>query len=122
MAQIGQTFVTSYYQTFDSNRAAVASLYRDTSSLTFEGTEHKGQAAIVTKLTSLPFQTVQHGVTTTDCQMIDAESLLVCVMGQLKTDDDPVHGFMESFVLRQFGDSLFIVNQVFRLSLHNLSA
>ena len=41
---------------FDSNRGALGSLYQETSYLTFEGTKLQGVAAIVQKLTSLPFQ------------------------------------------------------------------
>ena len=41
---------------FDSNRAALGSLYQETSYLTFEGTKLQGVAQIVQKLTSLPFQ------------------------------------------------------------------
>ena len=41
---------------FDSNRGALGALYQETSYLTFEGTKLQGVAAIVQKLTSLPFQ------------------------------------------------------------------
>ena len=41
---------------FDSNRAALGALYQEASYLTFEGTKLQGVAAIVQKLTSLPFQ------------------------------------------------------------------
>ncbi|XP_065828100.1 nuclear transport factor 2-like [Oscarella lobularis] len=117
---IAQQFVQQYYKTFDENRAGLGSLYTDSSVLTFEGTQHVGPAQIIEKLTNLPFRTVQHAVTTRDCLQLDPQSLLVSVIGQLKTDDDPIHGFTEVFVLKQFGDSLFIVCQIFRLALHNL--
>ncbi|KAF7359246.1 Nuclear transport factor 2 [Mycena sanguinolenta] len=84
-------FVDFYYQTFDSNRANLASLYRDTSMLTFEGAPIKGTAAIIEKLTSLPFQQVQHKVTTKDAQPSSPEgtSILVSVTGLLLVDDSP---------------------------------
>ena len=36
-----------------------------------------------------------------------------------QTDNDPLHSFTETFYLKQFGDSLFVMNQVFRLALHH---
>lgn len=51
-----QAFSEHYYNMFDSNRGALGSLYQETSYLTFEGTKLQGVAAIVQKLTSLPFQ------------------------------------------------------------------
>ncbi len=44
--------------------------------------------------------------------------LLMCTC-VLQTDDDPVHLFTEVFHLKQENDSLFIVNQMFRLGLHH---
>lgn len=53
--------------------------------LTFEGTQTLGTAAIVEKLVNLPFQNVQHKVTTKDAQPSSGTvaSLLVNVTGLL---------------------------------------
>lgn len=58
--------------------------------LTFEGAQHQGADAIVEKLSSLPFQKVQHKVATRDCQPTgDGNSLVVTVTGALMVDDSP---------------------------------
>jgi len=51
-----QAFSDHYYNTFDSNRAALGSLYQDTYLLSFEVSKVQGAQAIMQKLTSLPFQ------------------------------------------------------------------
>lgn len=58
--------------------------------LTFEGTQLQGVEAIVEKLSSLPFQKVEHKVSTRDCQPTgDGNSLVVIVTGALMVDDSP---------------------------------
>lgn len=36
-----------------------------------------------------------------------------------QADADAVFGFVQTFYLKQFGDGLFIMNDFFRLALHN---
>ncbi|KAK3741149.1 hypothetical protein QZH41_011827 [Actinostola sp. cb2023] len=118
---IGQSFRTLYYQRFDSNRATLREVYRASSMLTFEGQQFQGQDAIVQKLTSLPFQVVQHVITTVDCQPVPNNGVLVFVVGQLKTDNDPPHGFSQTFLLMPDTDTeaYYVLNDLFRLSLHH---
>ena len=72
--QVGQAFITHYYQVFDNDRSQLGSLYKDdVSMLNFEHNpgrpgQFKGTAQIVEKLQNLPFQKVQHQVVTIDCQ------------------------------------------------------
>lgn len=47
---IAQQFTDFYYQTFDSNRAGLESLYRPTSMLTWEGSPIQGVHSIVEKI------------------------------------------------------------------------
>jgi hypothetical protein len=47
---ISKQFTEFYYSTFDSDRSALANLYRDHSMLTFEGQPTQGGSAIVEKL------------------------------------------------------------------------
>jgi len=54
-----------------------------------------------------------------DAQLTVDGGLIVFVIGQLKADQDQVFGFAQTFYLKQFGDSLFIMNDMFRLSLHH---
>jgi hypothetical protein len=80
---IGTEFVKFYYATFDAGRAGLAGLYKPQSMLTFEGQPFQGTEAIIGKLTSLPFQKVQHKVTTVDCQPSVSNGIVISVTGQL---------------------------------------
>lgn len=72
--EVGQAFITHYYQVFDNDRTQLGSLYKDeVSMLNFEHNpgrpgQFKGTAQILEKLTNLPFRKVQHQVVTIDCQ------------------------------------------------------
>ncbi|RWW00761.1 hypothetical protein GW17_00036252 [Ensete ventricosum] len=82
---VAKAFVDHYYRTFDGNRAALGGLYQDTSMLTFEGVKIQGAAAIVAKLTTLPFQQCVHAISTVDCQPSGpAGGVLVFVSGSLQ--------------------------------------
>ena len=37
----------------------------------------------------------------------------------IQADTDSVFGFSQTFYLKQIGDSLFVLNDIFRLALHN---
>uniref|UniRef100_A0A915M4Y0 NTF2 domain-containing protein n=1 Tax=Meloidogyne javanica TaxID=6303 RepID=A0A915M4Y0_MELJA len=98
--QVGQAFIAHYYSKFDvpdvaARTAGLTDLYdADLSFMTFEGTP-------------------------TDCQPLPDGSILVTVIGQLKTDDDPVNSFNHCFVLKpNTTGSFYISNEIFRLILH----
>ncbi|KAF8256724.1 hypothetical protein EI94DRAFT_1763327 [Lactarius quietus] len=116
---IAKQFTDFYYTTFDSNRANLASLYRDTSMLTFEGTPIQGSTSIIEKLTSLPFTKVVHKVVTLDAQPSNpsAASLIVSVTGLLLVDDgaNPLQ-FSQVFQLIPDGASYYVLNDIFRLN------
>ncbi|KAK4053830.1 Nuclear transport factor 2 [Microbotryomycetes sp. JL201] len=111
-------FTDFYYQTFDADRNGLAPLYREHSMLTFESDQIQGTANIVAKLTGLPFQQVQHRVSTVDAQPSSQTeaSLVVLVTGQLLTGDEsnPL-SFSQVFHLRPEGTSYYVANDVFRL-------
>ena len=50
-AEIGKAFTTHYYQTFDTARVNLQTLYTDQSMLTFENEQFMGMQSIMTKLT-----------------------------------------------------------------------
>ncbi|KAF2738163.1 nuclear transport factor 2 [Polyplosphaeria fusca] len=115
--EVGKQFIDFYYQTFDGGRPNLAALYRESSMLTFEGTPVMGVAAIIEKLTNLPFEQVQHRVDTSDCQPGDAEgkSIVVLVTGALMVDgQDRPMSFTQNFVLKNDG-SWHVFNDMFRL-------
>ncbi|KAJ7052535.1 nuclear transport factor 2 [Mycena amicta] len=117
--QVAGAFIDFYYQTFDTNRADLRSLYRDGSMLSFEGSQILGTTAIVEKLVGLPFQKVQHKVTTKDAQPSSANgsSLLVSVTGMLVVDDSPNPlQFSQVFHLLPEGGTYYVFNDIFRLN------
>ncbi|KAL1953166.1 hypothetical protein VTO42DRAFT_3426 [Malbranchea cinnamomea] len=116
-ANIAQQFVQFYYKTFDENRSALASLYRNESMLTFETTSLQGAPAILEKLTSLPFQKVVHQVSTFDAQPSNNGGIIVMVTGALLVDDEqkPM-SYSQTFQLLPDGaGSYFVFNDIFRL-------
>jgi len=85
--QFAKSFTDAYYQTFDTNRAGLVSLYRPTSLFTFQNVLYRGPQAIVEKLSSLSFSRVQHQVVSCDTQAIDG-GIIVMVTGQLLVDEE----------------------------------
>lgn len=86
--------------------------------MTFEGTQLMGRAKILEKFQSLTFQKILHVITTVDCQPTFDGGLVVSVLGQLKTDDDPPHTFNQTFLLKPSAETFFVANDIFRLALH----
>lgn len=62
--QVGKDFVAHYYNTFDTNRAALQGLYTEVSMLSYEGEQFLGMQAIMSKLTVMP--SIQHKIVTFD--------------------------------------------------------
>ncbi|KAA0710237.1 Nuclear transport factor 2 [Triplophysa tibetana] len=134
--QIGSGFVQHYYQQFDTDRVKLADLYvsltrglntaskinTDASCLTWEGEGFQGKAAIMTKLNSLPFQTIQHIITAQDHHPTPDNCVMSMVMGQLKADQDQVMGFQQVFLLKNVDNKWVCTNDMFRLALHNFGA
>ncbi|TKX26363.1 hypothetical protein C1H76_1325 [Elsinoe australis] len=115
---IAQQFTEFYYKTFDTNREQLLPLYRDHSMLTFENAPTQGGAAIIEKLTSLPFSKVQHEVTSLDAQPSNENGgILVLVAGRLLVDEEqrPM-SYTQAFQLLPDGQgSYYVFNDVFRL-------
>ncbi|XP_030831871.1 nuclear transport factor 2-like [Strongylocentrotus purpuratus] len=120
MADQGSQFVTQYYTVFDNDRTQLGRFYTNVSKLSFEGDEFQGPDAIRAKLVGLPFKKVTHVISTVDCQITVDNKLLIAVLGQLKTDDDPPHSFFEIFSIGEENGSFMILNDIFRLSLHTM--
>mmetsp|Transcript_6588 Transcript_6588/g.17691 ORF Transcript_6588/g.17691 Transcript_6588/m.17691 type:complete len:130 (+) Transcript_6588:125-514(+) len=121
--ELGEAFVKHYYQNFDSNRANLASLYRENSMLTFEGAQLMGVQPIVQKLVELPFGKVDHQISTCDCQPTVAaqpNGIIVHVSGVLSVDDSNRLQFSQTFHLMPdpaIPGSFFVHNDIFRLNL-----
>ncbi|KAL2473378.1 NTF2-like [Forsythia ovata] len=90
---VGRSFVDHYYHLFDNDRCLLASLYRPTSVLTFEGQKTQGVHDISIKLSELPFGRCLHVISTIDSQpSAFAGGVLVFVSGsiQLLGEDYPL--------------------------------
>merc|ERR1711953_316066 len=119
---IGRAFTTQYYAMFDNQatRANLVNLYNaDQSLMTFEGTQIQGAAKIMEKIQSLTFQKIAHVITAVDCQPTFDGGILINVLGQLKTDEDPPHGFTHTFALKPEQGSWFVKHEIFRMALHD---
>lgn len=120
--QIGEAFTKQYYMMFDdpAQRANLVNLYNAEQSLmSFEGTQLQGSVKIMEKIQGLTFQRIAHVITAVDCQPTFDGGILINVLGQLKTDDDPPQSFTQCFVLKPANDSFFIQHDMFRLVIHN---
>ncbi|KAI0736806.1 nuclear transport factor 2 [Fomitopsis betulina] len=116
---VAKQFTDFYYNTFDTNRASLQSLYRQNSMLSWEGSQILGAANISEKLTSLPFEKVHHKVTTLDAQPSDQSmsNMIVSVTGLLLVDDNqhPLQ-FSQVFQLVPESGSFYVFNDIFRLN------
>ncbi|KAG0045077.1 Nuclear transport factor 2 [Gryganskiella cystojenkinii] len=116
ISAVAKQFVDFYYQTFDSNRAGLAALYRESSFLSFEGAQIAGVQGIVEKLAGLPFAKVAHRVSSNDAQPGPNGDIVINVTGQLLIDDEQhPQFFTQTFVLKSEGGSFFVQNDIFRL-------
>lgn len=122
--QIGETFVKQYYEIFDGEREGREKLvnfyHTELSLMSFEGVQVQGAACILDKIKSLTFSKIARAITTVDCQPTFDGGVLVNILGQLKMDEDPVHGFSQTFVLKPINDSFIIQHDSFRLVIHNV--
>ncbi|XP_066957717.1 probable nuclear transport factor 2 [Macrobrachium rosenbergii] len=121
--QIGESFAKEYYAVFDADRDGrekLANFYHaELSLMSFEGVQVQGAARIIEKIKSLSFNKIARAITAVDCQPTFDGGVLVNILGQLKMDEDPVHGFSQTFVLKPMNDSFFIQHDSFRLVIHD---
>lgn len=115
---LAQQFCDFYYQQFDQDRSSLGNLYRDHSMLTFESSQMQGARNIIEKLTSLPFQKVQHRISTLDAQPAsESGDVLVMVTGELLIDEESnPQRYSQVFHLMPENGSYFVLNDIFRLN------
>ncbi|KAL2689898.1 Nuclear transport factor 2 [[Neocosmospora] mangrovei] len=115
---VAKQFIEFYYNTFDSDRKALAALYRPESMLTFESASVLGHESIIEKLSSLPFEKVKHQVSTLDAQPSNGEGgIIILITGALLVDEEqrPMN-FSQSFQLaRDASGQYFVYNDIFKL-------
>lgn len=93
-------------------------IQRDHSMLTFESSQMQGARNIIEKLTSLPFQKVQHRISTLDAQPASENGdVLVMVTGELLIDEEQnPQRYSQVFHLIPDNGSYFVLNDIFRLN------
>ncbi|KAH3761783.1 nuclear transport factor 2 [Pelomyxa schiedti] len=110
---VAQQFAQHYYNTFDTNRAALRALYQPQSMLTFEGQRFQGAEQIQSKLMSFSTN-VRHNVVAIDSQPMP-QGVLLTITGTLTIDQDNPLKFSQVFTLMSNGGSYFVLNDLFRL-------
>eukprot|EP00347_Sterkiella_histriomuscorum_P015825 403355544 len=114
--QIGEQFVSHYYNVFDNSRPGLKELYTNDSMLTFEGEQFQGAAAILEKFNS--FGTIKHQIKSFDAQPSVNNGILCFASGDLFIDggENPVK-FAQVFHLVPGGSAgYFCFNDMFRLN------
>lgn len=105
--QIGSRFIQ-----YDRNQ--LGTIYIDPSCLTWEGQQFLRKAAIVEKLSSLPFQKTQRSITVQNQQPMPDSCINSMVVGQLKADENPTVGFHQMFPLKNIANAWFCTNHTFK--------
>jgi len=120
---IAKQFVEQYYNMFDqpaSLRRKLECMYHANAMLIFEDDCRQGPANIIEKLSNLPFTAIQHIVTKLDAMPTPNGGVIIMVNGQLKADEDKPLPYGHVFNLHKEAESYTIINEIFRLSLHNI--
>jgi len=87
--------------------------------LTWEGQQMQGAQAIVQKLSSLPFQSCTHHVSTMDCQPSgQTGGIIVSVTGQLLVEGEqhPLKFSQVFQLMPSTPGNYFVLNDIFRLN------
>ncbi|MFF3860050.1 nuclear transport factor 2 family protein [Streptomyces sp. NPDC002209] len=110
-------FIDEYYRSL-SNRGFLEHIYRDASTMMWDGEQFDGRKAIVEKLTSLPFDKATHKIATLDVQQPPpgSDALVTAVTGELRIDGHPPTQFSQTFHLDK-GDNgrIFVSSNVFQI-------
>ena len=83
---VGQQFITHYFNSLQTNKAALASLYTEQSMLSYEGEQFMGVQAIGEKLGALPNLTFDAQNAVMDYQPSVNNGIFVLIAGNLFID------------------------------------
>mmetsp|Transcript_36338 Transcript_36338/g.112436 ORF Transcript_36338/g.112436 Transcript_36338/m.112436 type:complete len:122 (+) Transcript_36338:187-552(+) len=114
---VAKAFIPHYYNLFDTNRAGLVSLFRNESTLTFEGDGPKtGPAAIMEKFNALP--PVQHQPQTIETQpSTTPNAILVFCTGQILIEAGKPLKYSEVFQLvASAPGQYYLHNVIFRFN------
>jgi hypothetical protein len=122
-AAIAKAFCTAYFSAMSTDRSTIGKFYRERSTLTFQGQEFVGVAAIQTKLNALGSSDgvpakIEYKITKCDVQVSKApNSLVMLLLGQLKIDGAESIGWAQFVHLTtEDAKQWYIYNDIFRLS------
>ncbi|KAB2082113.1 hypothetical protein ES319_A05G176800v1, partial [Gossypium barbadense] len=115
---VGKAFVDHYYHLFDNDRPALSSLYKPSSTLTFEGHKIQGVEDITAKLISLPFDQCQRVISTIDSQPSFSGGIVVFISGSLQLSGEEHHlRFSQMFhLIPMLEGNFYVQNDIFRLN------
>lgn len=115
---VATEFATWYYKTLDGeDRSGLGVVYRAHSMMTFETNQVQGLEAIKEKITTLPFQKLQHRIATLDAHPSgESGSIIVLITGQLWIDGgEHPQKYSQCFHLIPEGGTYYVLNDIFRL-------
>ncbi|KAM7197370.1 hypothetical protein V8F33_005591 [Rhypophila sp. PSN 637] len=114
---IAKQFVDHYYNTFDTNRGALAGLYRENSMMTFQSDKKLGAATIAQKLAELPFQKVKHEIRSFESQPTPNDGIIILVAGALLVDEEqnPLNYAQTFQLVKDPAGAWFLFNDIFTL-------
>merc|ERR1711924_106706 len=120
--KVSEQFVQHYYQTFDTNRQGLQSLYMEHSMMTWEGEQFQGAAAIMNKFTNLQFRQVQHQVQKIDAQPVQETpgGCVIFVTGVLCIDGEaekPLKFAQVFHLIQPPSGGIMIINDMFLLNI-----
>ncbi|KAJ5293995.1 hypothetical protein N7508_008816 [Penicillium antarcticum] len=109
---IAEQFLQHYYTTFEGDRSALASLYRDLSKLTYEDETFEG-AKIMTKIADMP--AAKREFARFMSQYYDGDKGILIMLHGLLGDEGLRMNFIHTFNLRQDEAGFFVSNEMFQL-------
>mmetsp|Transcript_29463 Transcript_29463/g.88115 ORF Transcript_29463/g.88115 Transcript_29463/m.88115 type:complete len:123 (-) Transcript_29463:36-404(-) len=110
---VAKAFIPHYYNLFDTNREGLVSLFRDTTSLTFEGDGPKvGPAAIMEKLRAMPQVAHQPQTIETQNSIPGSNSILIFVTGKIMVEAGKPLAYAETFQLCASAPGQYFLNNI----------
>lgn len=114
---LGEQFANFYYDTYKTNRANLAGLYRPSSMMTYQGSQCMGPEQIMERISQLSFQTINFNLADKLVQPTVNNGCILMCSGQLQCDQDQPLSFTQIFVLMQDAQGWYIHNEFFNLIL-----
>ena len=120
---IAKAFCTAYFAAMSSDRGSIGKFYRERSTLTFQGQEFSGVAAIQAKLNALGSSDgvpakIEYKITKCDVQVSKApNSLVMLLLGHLRIDGaEPIGWAQVVHLTTEDAKQWYIYNDIFQLS------